>query len=125
MSTEPRTVTVNVLVTNSLEIEEPEWCVDSHHGAHFRQDLTHNGPEIAAAFDTALGTLRYMRAWISHAPYGLLAPEPLPVIAVEIGGDAVSVDPDGLRAFVAATRAHLDALEQFADEAERIRGGGQ
>lgn len=121
MSTEPRTVTVKVIVTKALEIDEPDWCIDPHDGANHRQDITHNGPETYAEFDTPLGTIRYMRAWISHAPYGELAPEPLPLIAVEIGGDAVSVDPAGLRAFTATTRAHLDALDQLADEAELIR----
>ncbi|AVH57871.1 MULTISPECIES: DUF6907 domain-containing protein [Streptomyces] len=125
MSTEPRTATVNVLVTKPLEIEEPDWCAGAHDRAQFRPDIIHNGPETVATFDTSLGTIQYMRAWISHAPYGDLAPEPLPIIAVEIGGDALSVDPDGLRAFVATTRAHLDALDHLADEAERIRGGGQ
>jgi hypothetical protein len=125
VSTEPRTRTVGVLVIKGLEIDEPSWCVDPHAGAQFRQDITHNGPEIAATFDTPLGEVTYMRAWISHAPYGQLAPEPLPVIAVEIGGDAVSVDPAGLRAFTATTRAHLDALDRLADEAERIRDGGE
>lgn len=125
MSTEPRTVAVNVLVTKSVEIDEPDWCAGSHDRPQFRPDIIHNGPETVATFDTSLGTIQYMRAWISQAPYGDLAPEPLPIIAVEIGGDAVSVDPDGLRAFTAATRAHLDALDRLADEAEHIRGEGQ
>jgi hypothetical protein len=125
VSTEPRTVTVNVLVTKPLEIDEPDWCVDPHDGAQFKQDLTHNGPKIAASFETQHGTVEYLQAWISHAPYGVLAPEPLPILGVDIGGDAVSLDPDGLRAFTAATRAHLDNLDRLADEAEHIHGGGQ
>ncbi|MEV6174898.1 hypothetical protein AB0L99_42670 [Streptomyces sp. NPDC051954] len=125
MSTEPRTVTVNVLVTKALEIDEPDWCVDPHTGANFRPDIAHNGPEIAASFETRIGTVDYLRAWISHAPYAALAPEPLPVIAVEVDAEAVSLDPDGVRAFTATTRAHLDALDRLADEADRIRGGGQ
>lgn len=122
MSTEPRTVTVNVLVTKPLEIDEPDWCVDPHGGANFRPDIAHNGPEIAASFETRLGTVDYLRAWISHAPYAALAPELLPVIAVEVDAEVVTLDPDSLRAFTAITRAHLDVLDRLADEAERIRG---
>ena len=116
-----RTVHVNLLITKSAEIDEPAWCVDPHQGAHYRQDVTHNGPEIAAEFDG----IQYMRAWISQAPYGDLAPEPLPLVAVEINGDAVSLDPAQLRAYTATTRAHLDVLDRLADKAERIRDGGQ
>ncbi|MFD4527832.1 DUF6907 domain-containing protein [Streptomyces sp. NPDC058470] len=125
MSTEPRMVTVNVLVSKALEIDEPDWCIDPHTGANFRPDITHNGPEIAVSFDTPLGTVDYLRAWISHAPYAALADEPLPIVAVEIDAEVVPLDPDGVRAFTAITRAHLDALDRLADEAERIRGGGQ
>ncbi|MEU1444672.1 DUF6907 domain-containing protein [Streptomyces mirabilis] len=126
MSTEPRTVTINILVTKPLEIDEPEWCAGhQEYRAEFKPDLTHNGPEIAATFNTPHGTVDYLCAWISQAPYGSLAPEPLPVIAVEIDGTAVSLDPAGVRAFTATTRAHLDALDRLADEAERLRGGGR
>lgn len=125
MSTEPRTTVVNVLVTKPLEIDEPDWCADPHDTTQFRPDITHNGPEISAQFETRHGTLHYLTAWISHAPYANLQPEPLPVVAVEIGADAVSLDPDRVREFTATTRAHLDALDRLADECERIRGGGQ
>ncbi|MFG2855682.1 DUF6907 domain-containing protein [Streptomyces mirabilis] len=122
MSTEPRTVTINILVTKPLEIDEPDWCVDPHTGANFRPDIAHNGPEIAASFETALGTVDYLRAWISHAPYVALVSEPLPIVAVEVDAEVMALDPDSLRAFTATTRAHLDALDLLADEADRIRG---
>ncbi|GAA4999571.1 DUF6907 domain-containing protein [Streptomyces siamensis] len=122
MSTEPRSVVVNVLTTKALEIDEPDWCVDPHGGAQFRPDLTHNGPEIAASFETSLGIVTYLRAWISHAPYAALADEPLPIVAVELDAEVVTLDPASLRAFTATTRAHLDALDRLADEAEHIRG---
>lgn len=124
MNAEPRTVSVNVLVAKALEIDDPDWCVDPHDGANFRPDITHNGPEISAHFDTPHGTAEYLTAWISHAPYAALAPEPLPTVAVEIDGGAVPLDPEGVRAFTAATRAHLDALDALADECERIRSEG-
>ncbi|MET7914442.1 hypothetical protein ABZU45_00625 [Streptomyces avermitilis] len=125
MSTEPRTVSVNVLVTKSLEIDEPAWCIDPHSSAQFRPDIAHNGPEIAASFETRLGPVDYLRAWISHAPYAALQDEPLPIVAVEVDAEVVTLDPDSLRAFTATTRAHLDALDRLADELDHIRGGGQ
>ncbi|WP_156722633.1 DUF6907 domain-containing protein [Streptomyces apocyni] len=124
MSTEPRSVIVNVLVASALEIDEPTWCVDPHTGAQFKPDLTHNGPEINAQFDTRHGTVEYLTAWISHSPYADLDPDPLPTVAIEIDGVA-SLDPDQVRAFTATTRTHLDALDRLADECDRIRGGGQ
>ncbi|MGW3724163.1 DUF6907 domain-containing protein [Streptomyces sp. NPDC000851] len=124
MSTEPRTVNVNILVTRSLEIEEPEWCADPHQGAQFMPDVTHNGPEISARIDTRHGTAAILTAWISHAPYGELAPEPQPVLAVEVGGDILNLDPDDVPTFTALVRAHLGRIEQLAAECARIRNGG-
>lgn len=119
----PRTVAVNVLVTKSLEIEDPSWCVGHRADrANFKVDIEHNGPETFATFETRLGTVEYLRAWITHRPYATLPPEPLPLVAVEIDGQAVSLEPDQLRRFTAATRAHCDALDRLADDADRIRG---
>jgi len=121
VSTEPRTVIVNVLVTKPLEIDEPNWCAGQHDGAQFKVDVTHDGPEISAQFDTPHGPVDYLSARITHAPYGELAPELLPTVAVVIDGEAASLDPDQVRAFTAATRQHLEALDAMADECERIR----
>lgn len=120
--TEPRMVTVTIHETRDIEIPEPDWCIDPHGGANYFTDLTHNGREIAARFDGRLGTVHYLTAWISHAPYLERQSEPLPVIAVEVDGDAVSMTPDQVREFTATTREHLDALDRLAAEAERICG---
>jgi hypothetical protein len=125
VNAEPRTTVVNILVSKPLEIDEPAWCTDPHNGAQFKPDVTHNGREIAASFETQLGTVDYLRAWISHAPYAALAPEPLPLVCIELDADTVSLEPEAVRQFTAATRRHLDALDRLADEADRIRGGGQ
>ncbi|MFF9625424.1 DUF6907 domain-containing protein [Streptomyces griseosporeus] len=125
MSTEPRTVQVSLLVTKSKEIDEPDWCVDPHRDAQFLPDITHNGPETSASFETATGTHTYLHAWITQAPYSTLRPEPQPVLAVEIDGDAISLEPEQVRAFTAAIRARLDALDALAAEVERLRGEAQ
>jgi hypothetical protein len=123
VSTEPRTVHVNVLVTKSLEIDEPDWCADPHDGAQFKVDITHNGPEIAARVDTRHGIATFLAAWISQAPYSQLDPQPLPIVAIEVGGDTLSLDPEDVPAFTRLARAHLDAIDRLAAECERIRGG--
>jgi hypothetical protein len=125
VSTEPRTVHVNVFVTKPLEIEEPEWCV-GHAADHaqYKADITHNGPEISARIDTRHGTAEFLTAWISHAPYSDLAPEPLPLLAIEVGGDILNCDPDGVHSFTQLVRAHCDVLDQLAIELQRVRDGG-
>lgn len=125
MNAEPRTVTVGILVTKQLEIDEPNWCDDPHTGAQFKQDITHNGPEIAAHFETRHGTIAYLKAWITRAPFGILQPEPLPLIAVDLGEGSADLEPSEVRHLIAITRDHLDALDRLADEADRLRGGGQ
>ncbi|MFI1678817.1 DUF6907 domain-containing protein [Streptomyces sp. NPDC020607] len=125
MNAEPRTVTVKLLITKQLEIDEPSWCVDPHEGAQFKRDITHNGPEIAARVETPHGSLDYLNAWITTAPYGIRDHQPLPLIAVDLGADIATFDPDTLRSVTALTRLHLDHLDALADEAERLRGGGQ
>lgn len=125
MSTEPRTVHVNLLVTKSLEIDEPTWCVDPHDTTQFRPDITHNGPEISARVDIRQRTVDFLTTWISHTPYAQPEPEPLPTLAVEVGGDILNLTPDNVPAFTALVRAHLDVIEQLATELDRIRGGGQ
>jgi hypothetical protein len=119
---EPRTVHVHVFVTKPLEIEEPSWCTGHPDDrAQYKADITHNGPEIAALIDTRRGPAEFLTAWISHAPYSDLAPETLPTLAIEVGGDVINCDPDETRAFTNLVRAHCDVLDQLAAELQRVR----
>ncbi|MGW2226815.1 DUF6907 domain-containing protein [Streptomyces formicae] len=124
MSLEPRTVTVPVLVVKAFETDEPDWCVDPHTSPQFKPDIVHNGAEHTARVETGDDTIRYLQAWLTTAPYGA-APQPLPLIAVDLGADIATFDPDRLRDFTASTRLHLDLLDALADEAEHLRGGGE
>jgi hypothetical protein len=124
VSTEPSTVTVNVLVVKGLEIDEPAWCTGEHPGANFMADIAHNGTEVSARFETRHGPVDYLTGWITQAPYAELD-EQVPVIAVEINNGAVVMDPTRVREFTALTRTHLDVLDLIADECERLRGEGQ
>ncbi|AVH59712.1 MULTISPECIES: DUF6907 domain-containing protein [Streptomyces] len=119
---EPRTVTVNVLVAKSLEVDEPGWCLGHRDDrAQSKADIEHNGSETFATFDGPHGPIEYLRAWITQRPYANLAPEPLPLVAVEINGEIVSLTPDDVHAFTSLTRAHLAFLDGLADEADAIR----
>ncbi|MFJ4631281.1 DUF6907 domain-containing protein [Streptomyces sp. NPDC088847] len=127
MTNTPRTVSVNVLVSAPLEIDEPSWCTGDHPGHNFMQDITHNGSEVSARFETRHGPVDYLTAYITQAPYGEVLPEPYPRVAVEIAGDTRSLEPADVRSFTALTRAHLDILDRVADECERLRNlaGGE
>ncbi|WP_416983527.1 DUF6907 domain-containing protein [Streptomyces sp. T028] len=122
MTSAPRTVQVNVFVTKSLEIDEPDWC-NGHDDdrAQYKADITHNGPEVAAVVDTRRGPAEFLTAWISRAPFSELAPEPLPLLAIEVGGDIINCDPDEVRSFTNLVRAHCDVLDQLAVELQRVR----
>ncbi|MBB4711185.1 hypothetical protein BJ965_001067 [Streptomyces luteogriseus] len=62
----PRTVTVPVLVTRSLEIEEPDWCAGRHGGhAESKVDVTHYGLEHAIG----AGDFNLLRAMLAQAPF--------------------------------------------------------
>ncbi|MDK1342262.1 hypothetical protein QNO09_02815 [Streptomyces sp. 378] len=66
MSTEPRTVTVNVFVHKPLEIDEPDWCAghpDTR--AAYKVDITHTGPEHVIA----PGGREILRAFLTQAPF--------------------------------------------------------
>lgn len=62
----PRTVTVPVLVTKSLEIEEPDWCAGRHDGhPEYKVDLAHYGPE----HHIGAGDFDLLRAMLAQTPY--------------------------------------------------------
>jgi hypothetical protein len=66
MSTEPRTVTVNVFVHKPLEIDEPDWCAGhTDTRAGYKVDITHAGPEHVIA----PGGREMFRAFLTQAPF--------------------------------------------------------
>ncbi|WP_432020957.1 DUF6907 domain-containing protein [Streptomyces sp. 1222.5] len=66
MSTEPRTVSVRLLVSKVLRVDEPDWCTGAHGDrAQFKADVTHYGPEQiigAHGFDL-------FRAMLAQSPF--------------------------------------------------------
>ncbi|MFM9612478.1 hypothetical protein DF268_38815 [Streptomyces sp. V2] len=124
MSVEPRTATVNVMVTKSLSVAEPQWCAGHDDRAQFLTDITHNGPEITARVTVAGATATFLTAWISQSPY-LPEPEGLPVLAIEIDGDIINCALDDVRTFTGLVRAHCDVLDGLAVELERVSESGR
>ena len=64
--TEPRTTHVNVLVTKTLEINEPDWCIghaDDH--PQYKVDIGHTGPEHVIA----PGGRELFRALLTQGPF--------------------------------------------------------
>lgn len=125
MSAEPRMVTVTIHETRDIDIPEPTWCVDAHEGAYSFTDLAHNGPETAATVDTSNGTVRFLAAWISHAPYLASGAEPHPVVAIELDSGSYDFDASDVHHVTAALRVRADELDALAAEALSYRGGGQ
>lgn len=72
--TEPRTAHVNVLVTKSLPIDEPQWCTGHRDDrANFKSEITHSGPEETLTFrGETLWTLqpspRLLAGWPNRRP---------------------------------------------------------
>ncbi|MFJ9376804.1 DUF6907 domain-containing protein [Streptomyces sp. NPDC101455] len=125
MSSEPRMVDVTIFETRTVPIPEPEWCVDPHDGANYFTDLTHNGRETAAAIDTPHGTIRFLGAWISQAPYLVGSPELHPVVSVELDSGATDFDATDIHRLTAVLRARADELDELAAQALRYREGDQ
>ncbi|MFF2384041.1 DUF6907 domain-containing protein [Streptomyces sp. NPDC058108] len=119
---EPRMVEVTIIERRDVTIPEPDWCVDPHNRSHDFADLSHHGPEVTAQFETPRGMVRYLSAWFTQAPYLVTNPELVPMLAVELDGDCVSMTPEAVRAFTRITRAHLDVLDALADDLARLRG---
>lgn len=116
---EPRSVVVNVLVTKSLEIDEPDWCVDPHTDpAQFKSDILHCGPDVELVFrGRQVGT-----AGLVQSPYA----ETLgrgPGVSVSLLGQTLG--PAGLDEFAEGLVDHAAALRRLARELADLLGGGR
>ena len=116
-----RMVDVTVIETRTVPIPEPDWCVDPHDGAQHFTDLTHNGRETSASVDTPLGTVRFLTAQISHAPYLVSVPEPHPVVSVSLDLEA-DFTAEAIPGVAARLREAADLLDEVAAEAILARG---
>ncbi|MGW3024813.1 DUF6907 domain-containing protein [Streptomyces sp. NPDC001221] len=122
MSTEPLTAIVDVIVTTSLEIDEPGWCV-GHRGdrAQYKADITHFGPEhVIAANGYAV-----LRAMLSQSPYGEHSPRNISLY-VEESDLSGSYTPDEVEQLADALADSAEQLRALGRElAAILAGGGQ
>jgi hypothetical protein len=118
VSTEPRTVNVNILVTKPLEIDEPAWCTGEHDRAQFKPDVLHCGPDVSLVFrghDIADASL-------VQAPFAEHTSRE-PGVSVSLIGQ--TIDAAGLHELADSLDDYADQLRLLASELERVLGGGQ
>lgn len=118
----PRTVTVPVLVTKSLEIDEPDWCAGRHSGhAEFKVDLVHYGPEHT------IGANGYdlLRAMLAQNPYAERATRTVQLY-IEQQDVTGSYSPDQVEQLADALVESADQLRALGRElAELLTRGDQ
>ncbi|MFD4557588.1 DUF6907 domain-containing protein [Streptomyces sp. NPDC058469] len=117
--------TVTLLTTDrgEITIDEPPWCA-GHDGdmVGTLDEISHNGAEITVPFVTARSApSTIMTAQLSHAPYLTLAPEPFPVLYVELDEHCDLDVPDG-RNLSRALRLAAVRLDRALDGLARLRG---
>ncbi|OQD52742.1 hypothetical protein BM536_032045 [Streptomyces phaeoluteigriseus] len=116
-----RTVSVHVLRTYRLEVEEPDWCVDPHEHAQHRSDITHYGPEHRLTFNGAA----LFRVMLAQTPMARKASRDTRAY-IEHTNFTATLDAAGLYDLAAALDSAADQLRDFADQHEAfLAGGGQ
>lgn len=122
MSTEPRTATVNLLVTKPLEIDEPDWCTGHRTDqAQFKPDITHFGPE----HPVEINGHRILLAMLAQSPYAQHASREVSLY-VEQGDITGSYSPTEVEQLADALIQAGEQLHVLGRElAEILAGGGQ
>lgn len=117
------TVTIDTVDRGDVTVPEPAWCIGHAWQPNpHRSDITHNSPRVKAAATTdGAGRVHLLKAYISHAPYLELQPEPHPIVSVDLGctDDFAAEDIPQL---AEGLRSAAQVLENVAAEAIRLRG---
>ncbi|MFF1743890.1 DUF6907 domain-containing protein [Streptomyces mirabilis] len=120
MSTEPRTAQVDVFVTKSLEIDEPDWCIGHRDDlAQYKVDITHYGPGTvvgANGFDL-------FSARLGQSPFADLATRDL-VLYIEQIQFTASLNPDEVEALADALVQAATSLRALGHEFAAILARG-
>jgi hypothetical protein len=119
VSTEPRTVTVNVFVTKPLEIDEPEWCAGHpDERAGYKVDITHYGPEHTI---TAPSGEELFRAMLSQSPFSGV--DRTIGLYVETGDFTGTRTPDEVEQLADAFVQAAEQLRALGQELAEVLGG--
>ncbi|MCI3272131.1 DUF6907 domain-containing protein [Streptomyces cylindrosporus] len=120
MPDDHRTAQVKVLVTKSLKIDEPDWCV-GHAGdrAEFKVDITHYGPEHSIE----INGITTCRAMLAQSPYSETS-SPAPVLYVEDGDITGSYTPDEVEQLADALTETATRLRTLGRNLAEILDGG-
>ena len=119
MTTDPRTVTVDVIVHKPLNIDEPDWCTghpDARGG--YKVDIAHNGPEHVIA----PAGRELFRAYLTQAPYSSV--DRTVGLYVEAAEITLTDTPEGVARFADELTAAAEELRLLARELARIHAGG-
>ena len=119
MSTEPRTVTVDVVVHRPLNIDEPDWCTghpDAH--AEYKVDIAHTGPEHVIA----PAGRELFRAFLTQAPFSNV--DRSIGLYVEAADITITHTPEGIEQFADELTAAAEQLRVLGRELARILAGG-
>ncbi|MGJ7877884.1 DUF6907 domain-containing protein [Streptomyces rochei] len=117
MSTRPRTAPVEVIVAETMNVLEPDWCTGEHHGLHFMADVSHQGPDVPLVFHGQHIT----EACLTQSPYAEHATRDIQV-SVSLTGQ--SYDATGVYELAAALDTYADRLRDLADQLVAIRSEG-
>ncbi|MFE8962140.1 DUF6907 domain-containing protein [Streptomyces iakyrus] len=119
MSTELHTVNVNLLVTKSLQIDEPEWCAGHDDQAQFKADITHYGPEHTIG----TGDFDLFRAMLTQTPFAERATRNVDLY-VEQQDLTGSYTPDEVEELADALVEAAARLRRLGRDLARILAGG-
>lgn len=116
------TVTLDTFDEGVVTVPEPGWCIGHAWQPNpHRADITHNSTRVKAAATTdELGRVQLLHAYISHAPYAVVQPEPFPVVSVRLDC-AESFTAEEIPQLVEGLRSACRVLENVAAEAIRLR----
>lgn len=117
---EPRTAIVNLLVTKTLEIDEPDWCTGHRTDrAQYKPDITHYGPEHIIEINGH----QILRAMLAQSPYAQRSPRDT-VLYVEEGNFTGSYSPAGIQQLADALIQAGEQLHALGRDLAEILAGG-
>ncbi|MGW0372444.1 DUF6907 domain-containing protein [Streptomyces coeruleorubidus] len=116
-------VTLQTIDQGEVVEPEPAWCLghDDEPVGHFA-DITHDGRPITAHAVTAShGQIEVAHGYITHAPHGVLQPEPHPVLYIALDLHD-SFGPEDGRHVTRALRVAATRFDRALADLARMRG---